>query len=625
MNSRRNAIILSVLLFIFFAVVTFFSEKVYEGGDNYTHFQIARGVFTYPHLLLDHWGKPFYTLLIAPFTLISFTATKIFITALGVFAAYFTFLICEKLEIENRILVIIFTCFAPIYVLLLNSTFTEVMFACALTASIYLILSDRYIFAAVLLSFIPFIRTEGYFLLPFFAWYFLMNKRYKEILLLSAGTIVYSIVGYFHYHDILWVISQNPYGGAADIYGHGGPFDYLKNYKDILGRVETVLFVLGIFHFITLLDLRIVKQLKKPLVVLIFMPMGFFLAFHSFLWWKGLGGSLGSIRIMVCVIPLASIFVLLGFNRLVNALSSDKVLRKLTFYSIPLLIILLPYNSFSIPFKFDPLERSLADACLFVKELNKDNSKIHYYDPLIVHLLDENPYDTTHVRQYLPDIQKPSTSLKEGTFIIWDAHFSPNEGRLPLNNLLQDKDLVMLKKFRPQETFIVLGGYEYEVYVFRKCTKGECGLKEENIAVINFDDRQIPGVVLDSLNHVSGNRSLFLTPELQYSPGVEKQIKDLPAKTTSLIIEAQVFSQVDWSEQSVALVLSIEHDGKSEYYSAVDCNKILQETNKWEKVKASMSFPMSLPGDWIFKAYVWNHGKRSVLVDDIRVYSQSLP
>ena len=48
-----------VLLQLFFA-------GTYDAGDSLMHFQIARHAPLHPHLYLDLWGKPTFTLLASP-------------------------------------------------------------------------------------------------------------------------------------------------------------------------------------------------------------------------------------------------------------------------------------------------------------------------------------------------------------------------------------------------------------------------------------------------------------------------------------------------------------------------------------------------------------------------------
>ena len=62
-------------------------------------------------------------------------------------------------------------------------------------------------------------------------------------------------------------------------------------------------------------------------------------------------------------------------------------------------------------------------------------------------------------------------SPPRGSIIVWDAHFCPNEAKLPLENLLRNPDLVLLKAFIPETSLKTLEGYNFEIYVFMKANE----------------------------------------------------------------------------------------------------------------------------------------------------------
>jgi hypothetical protein len=57
--------------------------------------------------------------------------------------------------------------------------------------------------------------------------------------------------------------------------------------------------------------------------------------------------------------------------------------------------------------------------------------------------------------------------ISEGDLLVWDAHFSPNEGRTPLAPLLEHPSVQLVGAFVPVENMDVLGGYPFEVLLFR--------------------------------------------------------------------------------------------------------------------------------------------------------------
>ncbi|MDQ3046843.1 MAG: hypothetical protein M3R27_04785 [Bacteroidota bacterium] len=49
-------------------------------------------------------------------------------------------------------------------------------------------------------------------------------------------------------------------------------------------------------------------------LLLIFSPVFLYVFFHSFLWWKRAGGSLGLVRVLAGIMPLVAITGLKGWN-----------------------------------------------------------------------------------------------------------------------------------------------------------------------------------------------------------------------------------------------------------------------------------------------------------------------
>ena len=81
-----------------------------------------------------------------------------------------------------------------------------------------------------------------------------------------------------------------------------------------------------------------------------------------------------------------------------------------------------------------------------------------------------NPYDEARVHEFVYNRDEPTHKIEEGEIVIWDAHFSPNEGQLPLENLMDNEGFRLIHLTRDKEPFTVLGGYLYEIYIFQRIT-----------------------------------------------------------------------------------------------------------------------------------------------------------
>ena len=81
------------MLFAFLLYLMFKSEGYYGGGDNMTHYRYSRYAFELPKYLIYHWGKPFYTLLSAPFAQFGFNGVRFFNVLISILSGWVAYLI----------------------------------------------------------------------------------------------------------------------------------------------------------------------------------------------------------------------------------------------------------------------------------------------------------------------------------------------------------------------------------------------------------------------------------------------------------------------------------------------------------------------------------------------------
>src|SRR3990167_8898268 len=162
-NSIFSILLVSFLVFICFLFALKF--EMFEGGaDNYIHYRVSHYAFKYPSLFLDHWGKPFFTLISAPFAQFGFKGLIFFNVLCGVLACFFAYKTALKIGLSQAWAALIITLSMPVYYVMMVSAMTEVFFSLILILSIYLFLKEKYLFATLLFSFLFLVRTEGYIL-----------------------------------------------------------------------------------------------------------------------------------------------------------------------------------------------------------------------------------------------------------------------------------------------------------------------------------------------------------------------------------------------------------------------------------------------------------------------------
>lgn len=456
---------------ILIATLVALSTGAHQGGDTYQHFMIAKWAFKHPYLFLDHWGKPFFTALFAPISQLGYTAAKLFNTFLGFTAAWYTFQTAKHLG--HRIAwpsAMMMLC-APIYFVHLNSAMTEILFSTVIIISIYFILKEKWWQGALILSFLPFVRTEGFVLIPFISLWFLRYKKWVPFLLLGSGTILYSILGYFFYfHDLLWVFHKNPYEVNVDFYGSGNWHHFIStNY--ITWGVPMFIALCAGFYWLMRTWKRHMGKLEQSIreeLWLIVLPSMVFLLFHSLAWWLGKLASVGEIRVLASVMPLYAIVANRGLNWMNERFKENrkKAIRFQTFFYI--LILVMPFLFFPLPMRRMRGQAIMHDVSNWLKE-NPTTHRIWYFDPQIAFEAGADPFEPTQIRPYFfKSDSLPADRLLKGDLLIWDAHFGPNEGRTPIA-LLQDTTVFRkVQSFIPQSPFMTFDNESYEVHLFQR-------------------------------------------------------------------------------------------------------------------------------------------------------------
>ncbi|MBU3928583.1 MAG: hypothetical protein KKB74_12320, partial [Bacteroidetes bacterium] len=95
------------------------------------------------------------------------------------------------------------------------------------------------------------------------------------------------------------------------------------------------------------------------------------------------------------------------------------------------------------------------------------------FSPHLVAKLGIDPFDQSLSKEGVPDKQNPARLLPDSSIVVWDAHFGPNEGGIPLEKLKQNDKMILIKEFKPDDSFKVLGGYDYAIYIFQRIPESD--------------------------------------------------------------------------------------------------------------------------------------------------------
>ena len=427
LNSNLKNFIYFVL-FIYAALAAWtiiYFDGTGDTGDSVSHYLFAKYAPKHPELYFDHWAKPVFVLLASPFAQFGFTGMKIVNSCVVLLTIFTTYHIAKTLKFRNAIIVSFILICTPLYFTLTFSGLTEPLFALVVSISILLLLKDKYVAASILISFLPFIRSEGLIFIGIFAIYFAFKCKWKMLPFLVVGHLIYSFLGYFIHHDLLWVIREIPYAHLDSIYGNGTLFHFSEKLYYLLGLPIYFLFVVGLIAIYW--DAIKKKSNLDEQVLLALGFLTFFIA-HSLFWFLGIFGSMGLLRVFICVMPIIALVALKGYNFITETVLGQSKLPQLIFKALLIIsVIIFPFTTNKAALNFNR-DFSISQEQLLVQQMADFSIKnygtkqtyvcAHPYFSLA---LDIDPFDKTKMVDWN---ESNLLNLQSGSLLIWDSHFA---------------------------------------------------------------------------------------------------------------------------------------------------------------------------------------------------------
>lgn len=436
-------------LLLFYAVIAALTIHYFNGtgdsGDSVSHYLFAKHAPQHTELFFHHWAKPVFVLLASPFAQFGFDGMKVFNVLCSLGTILLTYKIADRLKLQNSYAVAIMLIFSPMYFALTFSGLTEPLFALFLAGGIYLCITRNYLAAVLLISFLPFVRSEGLILLGVFGIYFMIKQKWRLLPFLAAGHVVYSITGFFVHHDLLWVFRKIPYARLDSVYGRGELTHFASQLFYILGLPALVLFLFGIFSIIK--DLFNGRSTRIIPVIILGGFLCFFCA-HTLFWYFGIFGSMGLTRVFICVMPLMALIMLKGFNLLTEEFIKERKIGRTILKAVILLyIVAFPFTkthgALVLPRDLDLSgdQKIALETGKFIRGQHTKLPRIAYEAPYLAIALDIDPFNPLQRTDFNYENLK---ALKSGDLLIWDNNFVLLDKKIKKEDLDQDPTLIHL-------------------------------------------------------------------------------------------------------------------------------------------------------------------------------------
>jgi hypothetical protein len=430
-----------ILLSAYFAaglLTIIFFDGTGDDGDSVMHYFFAKYAPVHPELYFDHWAKPLFVMISSPFAQFGFAGMKLFNLCVSSFTFYLTFQTARLLGIRNPLLVIVFLVFTPLYYVLTFSGLTEPLFALFLIGAIFLVLRNGRIAASLVVSFMPFVRSEGLIFIGVFGLYFMLSRQWKYLPWLLTGHLVLSLAGFFVYHDLLWVFNRIPYASLEPKYGSGPLLHFVFQLNYVLGVPLYFLMIAGVISY-PVNYFRKAEVIRKEEYYLVVTGAFAFILTHSLFWYFGIFSSMGLKRVLLCIVPLASLISLRGFNMLLYTFPLNSKIRVAAGGVVVLYISIFPFmhNPASIHWDTEMQLTASQSISKGVAHYLKDkpvapNGKYYYAAPYLGEALHLDPFSN----KLRADLNSSNLmTIKTGDVVIWDNWFAVVESGITLESL----------------------------------------------------------------------------------------------------------------------------------------------------------------------------------------------
>ncbi|KFD40242.1 hypothetical protein [Schleiferia thermophila] len=597
-SKHLNLLIFLAIYAVGLSVYSFMFDTFEGGRDNYAHFFISKYSWKYPRLLLDHWGKPAFTLVSSPFAQIGIRSVVIMNVILSAFTGYILFKTAIKTyTISSAFAGCLLLLFSPYFFVISASAMTEMMASTVIALVLYFVANKRFTAASIVFSSLVLIRTETFVFYPLIIAFFIYHKKYTDIPYLFLFPTLYTIAGFFYYNDPLWLISKSPYRGSVDVYGTGSILHFVKNLPVLIGWPFLLILTASILWFIVNRIQK--KKLKEePLLLLANGLWMLHLAAHSYAYWRGGHASMGLLRVLVPVIPAMAMVATAGIHHMLRKprCLKSQLRGKIALMVLSMAQIAQPWIHLPIPYRYDEADKAMLAALDWYQQHNSSERKLYYYDLLIPYYLNLNPFDTTVCVEKF-DFKEPSFNGEN--MVLYDTRFGAIEGMSNPKDFLYHPNLQLIQYFAPKITEKTFNGSDYEIFLFKT-------LNEKN-SVDNIR-------TLDSLKtHKYKNKiPLFSNPFFAYG---QDEFFEIFNADISEMISGKTFN-----------ILHI--NAKLRNLSRTDGLGFCISVEQGGEIKEFMSFPMDewidkryrdqlLSGfnGFILKIFIWNQQKKTVEIE----------
>jgi hypothetical protein len=442
-------VLVAIGIFSTLSIAGAISSDGFLEADSCTHYLYARFALTYPHFLVNVWGRPVCTgIYMLPALFAGRLGVRLMSLALALICGFCAYAIakgegrtfqhsqeCWNLDRRVPALALIFTLAQPLVFLHSFSELTELPFAAMLGIAFLAYQRRQILMMAILVSLLPLTRPEGFGFLALAAVALVAHRRAHWLIVLPIPLLAWDYVGWRMYGSVnysdefachfpqslrwlFWLKENWPYA-AQSVYGHGNALKYLALMPAVVSPIIFPATCIGMW-----LSLRGKSDWRDHLDrcarLIAIIPL-MILVGHSMLYCLGRLASSGEMRYMLIVAPFWGILSASGWTWVFDRFHWPAMFRLAGVAAlVPAFVNFEIYMVVPIT-PSDDLRRSRVAADWYTHwpqqgdypRLMASEVGVHYY-------LDICPTDRLRTREWL---RSTIADAPRGTAIIWDPVF----------------------------------------------------------------------------------------------------------------------------------------------------------------------------------------------------------
>ncbi|MBO2010483.1 hypothetical protein [Hymenobacter negativus] len=422
-------------------ILAFKTQNTYDTGDSIQHYLCSRYALAHPELFLDSWAKPLFVLLTVLPSQAGFVGIMLFQCLVAALSAHLAFRVAVQLRMPAPWLAVPFTYAAPDYFLMQFSGLTEPLFGLVLILGVALAAHNRVGWSALVLSWLPFVRAEGFVLLIVWVVYLLVSRNMRWLAMLAIGFSVYSVAGWLAFDELGWVFGRNAYRGGQSSYGHGNWFDYIVHLQGWLGWALLPLFVAGMVWG-AVAWLRPAWRHRPAQwtteLLLVYGSIVAYITAHSTFWALGIFKSYGMTRVLAALTPLAAIVAISGLAVLTGWLKRPEVRQRVQI-ALVAVVLIYPLTGLNLALRW---RRDFGPQGELVLNHQVADWIHHNYPagppalvttmPALHFVLGTDPF-ANYIHRF--DVVAAQQPLPAGTVLVWDSRIAVVDDGVTLTQL----------------------------------------------------------------------------------------------------------------------------------------------------------------------------------------------